>query len=190
MAKISDQIDIIKHSDHVEALLSAYKPMIGDDYEGYRGHIYRVLTYTMHFLGGDPTHRKMIETALVYHDLGLWTDQELAYLEPSIVLAKKDNQNHGWGLDEALLHNLIFWHHKITAYKGPYAELINALRKADWIDASQGRLRKGMPKICIKQTEKAIPNAGFHKTLERLGPELTNNRKLKMLSKFLRVFKI
>jgi len=49
--------------------------LIGSDYAGYRGHVYRVLSYSLHYLGSniDPTSRNLLELALVYHDIGLWT---------------------------------------------------------------------------------------------------------------------
>eukprot|EP00954_Amorphochlora_amoebiformis_P010267 802499-Amorphochlora_amoeboformis.AAC.1 len=50
-----------------------YPDIIGDDYAGYRGHIYRTLSFSLHFLANE-THRGAIEAALVYHDIGLWTD--------------------------------------------------------------------------------------------------------------------
>ncbi|MGB5812601.1 MAG: hypothetical protein WBG86_18845 [Polyangiales bacterium] len=168
-------IEIITHSDRVEALLDPYRITIGRDFDGYRGHIYRVLTYAMHFLGGDPSARPVIEAALVYHDLGLWTHHELAYLEPSTQLAQHDNETHGWGFDSELLHDLIYWHHKITPFSGPHAELVNAVRKADWIDASAGTIRKGMPRPFIGRVTQAIPAAGFYDALKRLGPELTGS---------------
>ena len=97
--KLSNDINVITHSDHVESLLAPYREAIGDDYEGYRGHVYRVLSYALHFLGGETAERATIETALAYHDLGLWSDKELAYLEPSIERVEADNEARGWGYD-------------------------------------------------------------------------------------------
>lgn len=172
---LSTDIQVIQHSDHVEALLEPYRDVIGSDYEGYRGHIYRVLTYTMHFLGGESPHRAAIEAALVYHDLGLWSDKQLAYLEPSIERVEADNVSHGWQYDPQLLRDIIYWHHKVTPFHGSHADVVNAVRKADWIDASAGLVRKGMPKACIDKVTAAIPAAGFYDTLKRLGPELTGS---------------
>ncbi|MFO0264122.1 MAG: phosphohydrolase, partial [Planctomycetota bacterium] len=79
----------------VEQLLAPYRESIGKDYDGYRNHVYRTITYALHFLNGQ--HQQLVETALVYHDLGLWTDRDLAYLEPSEAIAIRDNEQHGWG---------------------------------------------------------------------------------------------
>lgn len=155
----------------VEALLQPYKDSIGDDYLGYRNHVYRTITYAMHFLNNDQQFEQLVETAFVYNDIGLWTDHELAYLEPSEAVALRDNEKYGWGLDPELLQGAIHWHHKILAYKGPHQKVIEACRKADWIDASKGMLRKGMAKSIIKKVEGTFPNHGFHDTLLRLAKE-------------------
>ena len=43
----------IKHvRPRVEELLSRYESAIGADFPGYRNHVYRTITYAMHFLDG------------------------------------------------------------------------------------------------------------------------------------------
>lgn len=122
----------------------------------------------MHFLGGEVELEQMVETAFVYHDIGLWTDRELAYLEPSERVALADNESRGWGLDPATLRGIIHWHHKVFRYRGPNERVIEACRKADWIDATKGTLRKGMSRGNVKSVEDAFPNLGFHDSLLRL----------------------
>ena len=155
----------------VEELFSHYEQMIGKDFTGYRNHVYRTITYAMHFLGNLVEHEQLVETAFVYHDIGLWSDHELAYLEPSEALALADNEKYGWGLDPELLRDVIHWHHKIFPYKGPHQTVIEACRKADWIDATKGSLRKGLSKDAISKVEAAFPNLGFHDTLLRLAKD-------------------
>lgn len=155
----------------VEALFAPLREQIGRDFDGYRNHVHRTITYAMHFLDQDPACEPLVETAFVYHDIGLWSDRALAYLEPSEALALADNRSQGWGLDPEALAGAIHWHHKITRYRGPNERVIEACRKADWIDASQGRLRKGMPREAITRVESAFPNCGFHAALMRLSRE-------------------
>ena len=155
----------------VEELLARYEPQIGEDFDGYRNHVYRCITYAMHFLNDAPEHMQIVETAFVYHDIGLWTDHELAYLEPSESVALEDNEKYGWGLDPDALRGAIHWHHKVFRYKGPNRDVIEACRKADWIDATKGWVRKGMSKSAISKVESTFPNFGFHKTLMRLAKD-------------------
>ena len=152
----------------VEELFDRYEKVIGKDFPGYRNHVYRTITYAMYFLEYEPRFEPLVETAFVYHDIGLWTDHELAYLEPSEAVALEDNEKYGWGLDAEALRGAIHWHHKIFTYKGPHELIIEACRKADWIDASKGTLRKGISKAAVKEVEAAFPNLGFHDTLLRL----------------------
>ena len=74
-----------------------------------------------------------------------------------------------------MLRGAIHWHHKISPYRGPHAEVIEACRKADWIDASKGLLRKGMPRADVRAVEAAFPNLGFHATLLRLAKDYSGS---------------
>jgi len=155
----------------VEDLLARYRTAIGSDYDGYRNHVYRAITYAMHFLNNELQYEQLVETAFVYHDIGLWTDHELAYLEPSEAVALEDNKRFSWGLDPDALSGAIHWHHKLFRYQGAHQDVIEACRKADWIDATQGWVRKGVSRSSISQVESTFPNCGFHKALLRLAKE-------------------
>lgn len=163
---------IMTERPRVEALFAPYVDRIGEDFPGYRNHVYRTITYAMHFLDDAPEHEALVETAFVYHDIGLWTDHELAYLEPSEAVALADNEKYGWGLDPDALRGAIHWHHKIFSYSGPHETVIEACRKADWIDASKGLIRKGLSRAQIAEVEAAFSNLGFHDTLLRLAKDL------------------
>lgn len=167
MSKIKIELE----RPRVEALLARYKDDIGEDFLAYRNHVYRAISYAMHFLEYDKSFEALVETAFVYHDIGLWTDRELAYLEPSEALALTDNEKYEWGLDDEALRGAIHWHHKLLPYKGPHQEVIEACRKADWIDASKGIIRKGLSREIVKEVESAFPNHGFHDTLLRLAKD-------------------
>ena len=156
---------------HVEELLARYKSQIGKDFPGYRNHVYRAVSYAMHFLDNRVEHERLVETVFVYHDIGLWTDHELAYLEPSEAVAIADNERYRWGFNHELLRAGIHWHHKILPYRGPYQDVVEACRKADWIDATKGNLRKGMTRAIVAEVEAAFPNLGFHDSLLRLAKD-------------------
>mmetsp|Transcript_32824 Transcript_32824/g.79878 ORF Transcript_32824/g.79878 Transcript_32824/m.79878 type:complete len:221 (+) Transcript_32824:39-701(+) len=169
-------IVVISTSEGVEKHLQPFKQQIGDDYEGYRGHIYRVLTFTNHLLGGNDTHRAAIEAALVYHDIGLWTHSMLGYLEPSVEVAmEKCTGFSDW--DRKLIKDIIMWHHKITPFSDEhededYTAIVDAVRKADWIDATMGVVTKGISRANIKKTQETIAEAGFHNTLATFVPRI------------------
>ncbi len=54
---------------HIEELFTPYRTLIGQDFEGYRNHVYRCVTYAMHFLDNSHEYEQIVETAFVYHDI-------------------------------------------------------------------------------------------------------------------------
>lgn len=170
---LSGPIKIFTEHEVIDRELEQFKPVLGEDYDGYRGHIYRVFTYTMHYLGGSSPHEEVIATALVYHDIGLWTDNRLEYIDVSIKRAI-DNVGERYSEDEKqLIYDIIYWHHKIFGpFKGLNKEVVNAAINADYIDVFGGLMKFGMPRKHIKAVKAAIPNAGFHLTLVKFGPKL------------------
>jgi hypothetical protein len=165
-------IQPITHDPTVERFLPLIAEAVGPDLPSYRNHIYRVLSYAQHFLGDDPRGREHIAFALVFHDVGMWTEHELAYLEPSEALAERVRLEQAPHLDGRLVANIIHWHHKLGPFRGDDAHIVNAARQADWIDASLGWVRSGVSKREIALVEKAIPVLGFPDVLMRLAKEL------------------
>lgn len=182
-------IKIVNHSERVETLLMPYQTVIGEDFKAYRGHVYRVISYAMHFLKQDESYRALVETAFAYHDIGLWTANDLSYLAPSETIALKENNEQNLGLDPELLRAAIHWHHKITPYRGPVAKVVNAIRRADWIDASKGNIRKGLTRDQVRAVEQAIPDYGFPDVLQRLAKDLGGNAVFGNLRVLRHVFK-
>lgn len=70
------------------------------------------------------------------------------------------------------------WHHKVTPFEGPNANVLNAVTKADWIDATEGRIRKGLSARQIVHVEAAIPTHAFSQALMRLAADLNHGNKL------------
>ena len=182
-------IKIITYSNVVESSLAMYKDLIGTDYNGYRNHIYRVLTYSRHFLDGDESNIDVIASALVYHDIGLWTAGTLAYLEPSAQLARAKCAGTFTPEQLKLQEDIINHHHKIWPYTESGGRIIEAVRKADWIDASYGILNKGMPRSYIVKVQSALPAAGFYDTLMDFGPRLHGSNVVKILTEIVQIFK-
>jgi hypothetical protein len=72
------RVNVVTMSGVLEKHLRKIKDLAGGDYEGYRGHCYRVLNYALILLEQDETRRGEIEAALAFHDAGLWTDGALS----------------------------------------------------------------------------------------------------------------
>lgn len=181
-------IKVITTSEELEKHLVEYKSLLGSDYEGYRGHLYRVLTYTMHFLNGDKTYQPLVEAALVFHDIGLWTDSVLDYLDPSFERFKEHFGDLYTEEELQLAHDIIIFHHKVTSFEGPHADVVNAVRKADWIDATQGLVHHGMSKDNIAMVYEAIPAQGFYDTLLGFGSRLHGYNVFKAIWELKKIF--
>jgi hypothetical protein len=173
----------IMESVNVDRFLLPYTQKIGADIDGYRNHILRVMSFATHILKSDETNTLterddgILAAALVYHDLGLWSDDALAYLEPSAARAQSDLRDTFNDYELDIIHNIIVWHHKLSPYESGKGDkkmesIVNAVRRADWIDFSLGFIGMGMPGSHVEKVRNAIPNAGFHMTLIRFGPRL------------------
>ncbi len=160
--------DVTLSYPHTDAILSAYKHTIGKDFEGYRNHVTRMLNF-LHYLLPDISAEESdkVQIASAFHDIGLWTENRVDYLEPSIAEAHfyLDKINRPELKEEIQI--IIDMHHLIFPYKGKYERLVETFRKADLTDFSLGVISNGVDRNFIKQVKNQLPNAGFHKTLGR-----------------------
>lgn len=145
----------------IDRLLLRFRPVIGVDYDRYRNHVYRVFL-NCRLLDADPEQEEKYAIAVVFHDIGIWTDHTIDYLAPSIAQARiylAETGKQTWS-DE--ISQMIYWHHKLSSYRGDYAKTVENFRKADWIDVSLGLLTFGADPQKIGENRKRLPNLGFH----------------------------
>jgi hypothetical protein len=178
--------------------LEKFSGAMGDEMNAYRNHCLRVLSFAVAHLGGvKNVSSKSVDVmalALAYHDLGLWSDGALDYLEPSA------KQLEASSLDEAFDDNdvataraIITEHHKLTDYeshddKGINENLVNAIRKGDWADFTIGIVRFGLPASFVESAYTSIPEAGFHMILTTMLGRLSPDSLLNQLA-ILNIFK-
>ncbi|QNA45883.1 hypothetical protein [Lacibacter sediminis] len=145
----------------IEALMEQYKPVIGADYDKYKNHVYRVFCNCV-LIDSEKEHEEKYALAAVFHDIGIWTDHTIDYLNPSIDQAYNyltETGRQDWIVEIVLMIN---WHHKTSKYQGVYNTTVETFRKADWIDVSLGFFTYGADKVKIKENRKKLPNLGFH----------------------------
>jgi len=153
MASLLTRIPIIDDvlRDHAAAL--------GDDVSGYRNHVYRLVNLCVAIVGRSELEK--IAVAAVFHDLGIWTNRTFDYIPPSAALAHDylaARACDGW---IAEIERMIVDHHKITPTADPYS-LVEAFRRADWIDVTRGLRRFGIPRPLVARLYATWPSAGFH----------------------------
>lgn len=174
---------ILEHDAVLDDELFGLVKYLGGDFAAYRNHCLRVLTFTKYFLTDSvlkeiPEAMELASLALAYHDVALWTDKKLAYLEPSVDQLEKAVGDEKYSdTQKAIMKDIILQHHKVTPFesnRGAAADaLVNAVRMADWSDATMGIVRFGLPVELLEAAYDKIPEAGFHWILLGLGPRLS-----------------
>jgi hypothetical protein len=145
----------------IETLLYNFKPAIGNDLEKYRNHVYRVFLNCL-IMDKEKNNEEKYAVVAVFHDIGIWTDHTIDYLDPSVgqlSLYLTGSGKQEW-VDEC--SRMINWHHKTTSYTGPFKQTVEIFRKADWIDVSLGLLTYGFDRRSIRENRQKLPNRGFH----------------------------
>ncbi|MES1218274.1 MAG: hypothetical protein ABUT20_22400 [Bacteroidota bacterium] len=152
----------MEYSDKIiEDLMLRFKPAMGSDYDKYKNHVYRIFLNCL-LLDDEKANEEKYAITAVFHDIGIWTDHTIDYLNPSIEQAKiylRETGKQDW-INE--ISAMIYWHHKVRKYKGKHEITVETFRKADWIDVSLGLLTFGADKKKIKANRKMLPNLGFH----------------------------
>jgi len=139
---------------------------LGCDFAAYRNHVYRTLNLCVAIAGRVEIEK--IAVASAFHDLGIWTDRTFDYLPPSIALAQRYLAGRGREDWIPEVERMIGDHHKITASAADPGSLVEAFRRADWIDVTRGIRRFGVPRPFVARLFATWPSAGFHRRLVAL----------------------
>jgi hypothetical protein len=150
--------------------LGEWKSVIGPAYEGYHNHVHRMVTFCLALHPCTPEEEQKIATAACFHDIGLWVEDTLDYIPPSLPPAQAYLQARGlshWSEEVGLM---ISEHHKLRAFTGDKSRqypLVEVFRRGDLVDFSFGTVRFGLPQSLISEVQAQYPNAGFHAMLGR-----------------------
>ena len=153
----------------IETILEQWAGLIGEDYLGYKGHVYRLFNFCLALHPCTEEEKTKLAIAACFHDSGLWSDRTLDYLPPSISHAAQYLSNSGrqeWAEEIALM---IGMHHKVRAYPDRRSPLVEVFRKGDLVDVSLGLFSGGIPRSYIRRVKQHIPNHGFHRFLLKAG---------------------
>src|SRR4249919_3549089 len=144
----------------IDEVLNEHASALGNDFVGYRNHVYRIVNLCVAFVGRSELEK--IAVAAVFHDLGIWTNSTFDYIAPSIALAHDyliARARENW-IPE--IEGMIADHHKITRSTAARDSLVGAFRPADWIDVTRGLRRFGIPRPFVAYLFATWPDAGFH----------------------------
>lgn len=153
----------------IDEILLEYQNSLGKDFDRYKNHVYRVFNFATFLSKKGEDNYDKIAIALSFHDLGIWTHQTFDYLDPSIEMAQiyLEKINRQDLISEISL--MIDMHHKMTSYKGSFADSVEIIRMADLVDLSLGMYKFTIPEEFVKSVQAKFPNLGFHSKLFQLG---------------------
>lgn len=152
----------------LDEILEPWESTIGDDFEGYKNHVTRMLNFCFYLVIPSEEERKKLIIAAAFHDIGIWSGNTVDYLPPSLVQARNYLNENGLEAWTEEIELIISEHHKVRQVKNDQYPLIEWFRRADLVDFSLGLIRHDVPKSFIEEVKDALPNAGFHKRLMEL----------------------
>ena len=144
----------------IDEVLNDHAMALGDDVFAYRNHVYRIVNLCVAFVGRSELEK--VAVAAIFHDLGIWTNGTFDYIAPSISLAHDylvARAHEDW---TAEIEGMIANHHKITPSTAGPDSLVEAFRRADWIDVTHGLRRFGVSRPFVARLFATWPDAGFH----------------------------
>jgi hypothetical protein len=182
MLQCADQPGLVTSLSTVDEVLDHHALELGHDLIAYRHHVYRVVNLCLAIVGDSRVELEKIAVAAVFHDLGIWTNHTFDYIAPSVALAREHLAARGMTDWIPEIEAMIMDHHKITssrphrhpstiargALSGVEGSLVEAFRRADWIDVTRGLRRFGLPRTFVAEIAATWPSAGFHRRLVEL----------------------
>ena len=162
MLQYADHAGLLTSLPTIEEVLDNHASELGHDLTAYRNHVYRVVNLCLAIMGDSGVELEKIAVAAVFHDLGIWTNGTFDYIAPSIALAHDYLVTHGREDWTAEIEKMIADHHKITPSTSDPDSLVDAFRRADWIDVTRGLRGFGVPRPLLARLSASWPSAGFH----------------------------
>lgn len=156
--------ELIRNIPLAEEILEEYRHRAdGDDggWDAYKAHVYRVINFARALCPTAPDRDDKLVIAAAFHDLAAF--DTLDYLVPSIQEQDRwlaQTGRHVWSDELALV---VAEHHRLSGYPAtrPHAELVEAMRRADLIDVSQGLIRFGLPRSYVTEVRAAFDASAF-----------------------------
>ena len=159
----ASSIELVTQDALIESILDPYRGALGPSlYAGYRSHAYRMVNFARALTPAEPDRDERLAVTAAFHDLPFCLSGNLDYLDPAAGMADAWLTAHGLTAWRDDIRLMISHHHKIRPYHGPSSPLVEATRKADWIDVTFGLLRFGLPRGYVRDVEAAFPLDGFY----------------------------
>lgn len=168
MAQFATHTGLLTTLPTVDRVLNDHAAELGRDLIGYRNHVYRVVNLCLAIVSDRRVEVEKIAVAAVFHDLAIWTHNTFDYIAPSVAIAREHLAGRGLTDWVPEIEAMILEHHKITPSRADPRALVEAFRRADWIDVSRGLRTFGLPRTFVAAVLTTWPSAGFHRRLVEL----------------------
>jgi HD domain len=158
--------EILRSLPLADEILDSHRQHAGGDdagFDAYKAHAYRVVNFARALAPDEPDRDDKLAVAAAFHDLAAF--DTLDYLVPSIEAQDAWLRQTGRDTLSDELALVVAEHHRLSGYgpTRPHAPLVEAFRRADLIDLSQGLIRFGIPKTYIKEVRAAFDASVFFK---------------------------
>ena len=77
---------LLERLDPLDRVLETHASALGDDFNAYRNHTYRVVNLCTALSPCADASLEKVALAAAFHDLGIWTNGTFDYIAPSITL--------------------------------------------------------------------------------------------------------
>ncbi len=117
MVQNADHASLVTSLPTVEQVLGNHASELGHDFIAYRNHVYRVVNLCLAIVGHSRAELEKIAVAAVFHDVGIWTNNTLDYIAPSVAAAR--------GMADWIpeIEAMIVNHHRITPFRARSSRL-------------------------------------------------------------------
>ncbi|BBY94491.1 hypothetical protein MGALJ_41600 [Mycobacterium gallinarum] len=151
--------EILHSSALAEEILESHRHFAhGDDagFDSYKAHVYRVINFARALTPDEGNRDDKLAIASAFHDLAAF--DTIDYLVPSIEAQDawlKETGRESWSDELALI---VAEHHRLFGYGSnrPHAALVEAVRRADLVEVSQGRIKFGLPRSYVDDVRAAF----------------------------------
>ncbi|HTQ23025.1 HD domain-containing protein [Mycobacterium sp.] len=158
--------EILRSLPLADEILESHRQCAHGDqagYDGYKAHVYRVANFARALTPHRPDRDEKLAIAAAFHDLAAFDTVD--YLVPSIAAQDAWLQATGrenWSDELALI---VAEHHRLSRYgpTRPHAALVEAFRRADLVDVSQGLIRFGIPASYVNEVRATFDAGVFFK---------------------------
>jgi hypothetical protein len=150
-------VDLLRTYPLIEEILDSHRDHAAGDERGwtsYRGHAYRVFNLARALAPDHNDRDDKLAIAAAFHDIEAFSS--LNYLGPSIQTMDAWLKRTGRGAWSEELAVIVAKHHRLTPYRGPFAELADAFRRADLNDLTQGLIRSQLPREHVRAVRESI----------------------------------